>query len=1116
MTSAPPLLPSDRAARTAAAVLHAQWLSHLGSAHANAAASAVVALLAVAALGGSVAQPLLLGWLAALVVVLGAWLHGTRRVEAQTTPRADIPGRLRQLRATALVHGVVWGAFAWLPATPADLQLFALLVFVLTGVAVGGMMMMLFDRLAGVLFAVPVVLPLALRLLAAPQQVPAFAAVAGAMVVLLMALFSHAAKRLEDERGELAAARLAATERADEARRAEGLLRMAFDHVDEGLCMFDREQRLVAWNGRFIDDIGLDPALARVGTPLQTCLRQLARDGEYGPVDIDAEVARRLRMFDVGAETVVQRLRPNGRLIEMRRSPMPDGGFVVVHVDITQRQASADALAENQRMLALLQQTTEQGFWFIDNEQKTTDVNPAMCRMLGLERAQILGRSIFEFVDEANAAVLSEQTARRAEGQASSYEVALKRADGTLVYCYNNATPLLDARGGKVGAVGLFSDISAHKRAQEQIRHTGELLAQKSRVLEVTLESLSQGVLSIDTQGRTNAWNRRFAELLQIPEAVLQARPSFRELTQWQLDHDHFTPGLKEIGESGRSQMARFIQGETQAIATHYQRTRKDGTVIEVQSHFGSDGSLVRTYTDVTASVEAERALRESETRFRSMADGAPALIWLADGEGRSVWFNQRWLDYTGEPGAEVLATRWQQVMHPDDYERARAAFGQAFAQQQPYDIEFRVRCTDGRWAWIADTGLPRYSAGGRFEGFVSYGWDITERKSAETALIAAKDEAERANRAKSEFLSRMSHELRTPMNAILGFGQLLQTDTADPLSPAQRKRVQEMLRGGNHLLSLINEVLDLARIEAGTLRLSLAPVPLDPLVDDCLRLVQPMAQARRIVLQLHRPPGGAGAAMADPQRLRQVLLNLLSNAIKYNREGGSVMLECVPLADTVRIEVSDTGPGITPAQQARLFQAFERLDADRAGVEGAGIGLALSRWLVKLMHGEVGVASAPGVGSCFWVQLARSGAVASAPTAAAASLPMPLQPARPAAAPEAPATPSRTVLYIEDNEVNQLLMQGMLAHRPGLRLLLAGLPGTGLVMAAQARPDLVLLDIQLPGMSGFEVLRRLRDQPATRDVPVIAVSANAMQGDIDAARRAGFTDYLTKPLDMR
>jgi len=1091
-----------------AAVQVAQLRAHAASGLPGALGCAAVALLVPLALHSSIGAPALALWLAALLAALGlrmgiVWAH--RRAGDAAAPRRW----LWAYRCGGMVLGLVWGVLALLPPAPVDAQQHAILIFLLAGLAAGGLTVTLFDLQSGLLFAVPTALPLVLRFAAASSPLSALTWVAGVMIVTLAVVFSVAARRAYRERLALAAARQAEAERSNDAQHAEALLRRVFDHIGEGISMFDSELRLVAWNARFVELVGLPPQAVRQGMTLGDAWRLLIELGEFGPadsLDADTEVARRLAELPRQPHAVTRRVRPDGRTIELRRSPMPDGGFVTVYVDITPREASERALAENRRMLSLLLENTEEGFWFIDNRLATTDANPAMCRMLGVTRQQMLGHTIYDFVDAENEAIFRHHVARRAAGEAGSYEIALTRADGTQVHCYNNATPIFDDAGHKIGAVGLFSDISRQKRAQEQIRHTGELLAQKSHVLEVTLESLSQGVLSLDAEGRSNAWNRRFLELLDVPEAMMQARPTLVELGRWQIEQGHFGAELQRMDTTSRDGLQRFMAGDRKAIAEHYQRTKADGTVLDVQSHFAPDGSLVRTYSDVTDSVNAEQALRESETRFRAMADSAPALIWLSRADGQPSWFNQRWLQTTGQTMAQAIASSWTTRVHHDDYERVRAGFADAFEQRRPYDIEFRLRCADGHHAWVADTGIPRFNADGDFEGFISYGWDITERKAAEGALIAAKVEAERANRAKSEFLSRMSHELRTPMNAILGFGQLLENDGDEPLRPGQRARVQEMLRGGRHLLALINEVLDLARIEAGTLQLQLAPVELDSLARDCERLVQPVAHERGITLTVQVPPAGAGQVLADPTRLRQVLLNLLSNAIKYNREGGHVVLACLPEpGGRTRIEVSDNGPGISAAQQALLFQAFERLDADRSTVEGTGIGLALSKWLVDLMHGEIGVESQLGVGSTFWLRLASCSSGAQAEAAVPA----------PATAPAAASLQRRTVLYIEDNAVNQVLMEGMLAHRPGIRLLVAGLPGVGLAMAEQARPDLVLLDIQLPEMSGFEVLQRLRALPATQQVPVIAVSANAMPADVEDALRAGFDGYLTKPLDM-
>ena len=964
--------------------------------HARAAPLASVASLVVAALllwqaHSAIPLPRLLAWLLLLAgaVCWRLWLPLAQRRALQRP--AGVPDGpmvpqnrtrwLRRYRGAMLAHGLVWGLAAWLPASLADSQLQASVIIVLAGLAVGAATLTLFDLVAAMLFAGPVLGLLALRLASLDGPLPPARLVACVMAALLLAMLGLAGRRGERDRLALAIIRRAERQSAQGARDAQALLQQVFDHAGLGISVFDPGQRLLAWNSNLAAHTGLDPALLRPGMPLADALRQLAASGQFGPVrDVEAEVARRLRLLCEPVPGVSRERLPDRRLIEVRRNPLPGGGLVMFHADITEREARRRAAAEQQRMLALVLARTEQGFWYVDNDLRTTDANPAMCRMLGLERAQLLGRSICEFVDPANRAIFAHQAALRASGQAGSYEIALRHADGHLVHCFNNATPVLDAAGRKTGALGLFSDISAQKAAELQIRQAGEALTQKSNVLAWTLDSLVQGVLNVDPQGRCIAWNRRFVELLQLPPGLMDGQPMLSDVLAWQLAQGAFGARQALVDAEGQASIARAQAGAPSRSGHRYRRTRPDGTVLDVASHFAADGSLVRTFTDVTASVAAE------------------------------------------------------------------------------------------------------------------------------AALIAARDEAESANRAKSDFLSRMSHELRTPLHAILGFAQLLQADRDDPPSAGQRQRLDALVRGGQHLLALINDVLDVARIEAGNLQLQLEPVDLRQLVQEALALVQPMAQARAVQLEpLPAAAPGTSLVTADATRLRQVLLNLLSNAIKFNRDGGTVRLCLHQAGPHLRLEVADQGKGIAPAQLPRLFQAFERLDMDGA-VEGTGIGLALSRSLVMLMHGEIGVHSTPGHGSLFWLQLPASQA------------PVPAHGGSPAPAPPAAPLPGgrHDVLYIEDNEVNQLLMQGMLAHRPDIDLRLAGLPETGLAMALAQPPDLVLLDIQLPGIDGFEVLRRLRQQPALQQVPVVAVSANAMPADLALAQEAGFNGYLTKPLDMQ
>ena len=374
---------------------------------------------------------------------------------------------------------------------------------------------------------------------------------------------------------------------------------------------------------------------------------------------------------------------------------------------------------------------------------------------------------------------------------------------------------------------------------------------------------------------------------------------------------------------------------------------------------------------------------------------------------------------------------------------------------------------------------------------------EVTERRRAEA-------EAEAANRAKSEFLSRMSHELRTPLNAILGFAQLLELEVRQP---ADRESVEQILKGGRHLLGLINEILEIARIESGQLPLSPEPVPVGDAIQRVLDLARPLAAARGIELDT------TGAALhprhvwADQQRLQQVLLNLVSNGIKYNRDGGRLTVACDVAQDgRLRIRVTDTGPGIAPALQERLFQPFDRLGAEQRGVEGTGLGLALSKRLVEAMGGTIGVESQPSAGSTFWVEFLQ------------AESPVARQERSESDVTALPTSSEQggTVLYIEDNLSNLRLVERTMSRRPRVKLIPAMQGRLGLALARQHRPDLILLDLHLPDISGEEVLRELHGDPELRQTPVIVLSADATPGQVQRLLATGVRAYLTKPLDVR
>ena len=388
--------------------------------------------------------------------------------------------------------------------------------------------------------------------------------------------------------------------------------------------------------------------------------------------------------------------------------------------------------------------------------------------------------------------------------------------------------------------------------------------------------------------------------------------------------------------------------------------------------------------------------------------------------------------------------------------------------------------------------------------GYLLIGTDNSVRKQVELALNKAMAVADKANLAKSDFLSSMSHELRTPLSAILGFAQLMESGSPSPTA-SQKRSIDQILKAGWYLLDLINEILDLALIESGKMVLSLEPISLTEVVGECHAMIESQAQKHdiRMTFPQFKLPY---FVQADRTRVKQVLINLLSNAVKYNKTGGTVVVDCIASTPgRIRICVRDTGEGLTPDKLAQLFQPFNRLGKEAGIEEGTGIGLMVSKRLVELMKGEIGVESTVGAGSVFWIELNLT----AAPQTIAAG---------PAAVVQAIVHPNgrtRTLLYVEDNPANLMLVEDLIARRPDLRLMSAMDGNLGVEIARASLPDVILMDLNLPGMSGIQALRILRADPATAHIPVVALSANAIPRDIERGLEAGFFRYLTKPIKV-
>ena len=512
---------------------------------------------------------------------------------------------------------------------------------------------------------------------------------------------------------------------------------------------------------------------------------------------------------------------------------------------------------------------------------------------------------------------------------------------------------------------------------------------------------------------------------------------------------------------------------------------------------------------DISSRIQAERALRESQEKYQRLVEdiGDQFVIYSHRAvTGEVTYVSGGIQKMFGLTKDDVIGKSWDGIIKwlPEYRERAQAIIQQIIEGKlgfTQFDLSFIHPGGDLRTIRVSCHPVTASAGELSIEGIVE---DITERKTAERALITARHEAERASKAKSEFLSSMSHELRTPMNAILGFSQLLEMED---LSEAHQKYVQEIKNAGFHLLALIDEILDLAKIEAGRIDLRPEPVDVGVLVQECIALVKNLADKMEVTI--HSTGLTGQVLQADRIRFKQVMLNLISNAIKYNRSGGQIHVDAKESDQTgyLRIRVTDTGVGIAAAKIAELFQPFNRLDAANSDIEGTGIGLSLTRRVVELMGGTIGVESKLGVGSTFWFELPMEGCVnCSAPEETS-----PLQ----ADVGQQASLKPHAIVYIEDNVVNLEMVTKILAYRQHIQLIPASTPEQGLELIRVHRPDLVLLDINLPGMNGFEVLKTLKDIQGCNDIPVIALTSRAMAHHIEEGRAAGFTDYLTKPLNV-
>ena len=722
-------------------------------------------------------------------------------------------------------------------------------------------------------------------------------------------------------------------------------------------------------------------------------------------------------------------------------------------------------------------------------------LNPAWESTLGWTMEELHSRPLIDFVhpEDRERTEVETRRLRAATGETVSFENRVRCKDGsyrTLLWG-GHAVPeqrLLYA---------VAKDITERSQAEDALRSS-------ERFLESVLENIPAMVFIKDARDlRFESVNRAGEELLGFSREELVGRNDHDFFPREEADF--FTAKDREVLASGEIVDIPEEPIERRDGVTRLLHTMK----VPILDEAGQARHLLGISEDITERLTAEREMAQLRLETEQILAAARIGIFRVDTGGRTININATASELLGGDSDAFIGRSMHELSHHTRADGSPYPSGECTIGASMRDG--RVRQADDEIFWRRDgTSFPieftsaPISEDGRVVGALVVFSDISSRAEAAAALEQAKLDAETANRAKSEFLSRVSHELRTPLNAIIGFGQLLELEE---LEQRQDEGVEHILKGGRHLLELIDEVLDISGIESGRMGISIEPVHVGSVLAESLSLIGPLAQEADVSLDADPSKLEDWFVLADQQRLKQVLINLLANAVKYNRAGGEVKVSCERLAEgRVSIVVSDTGVGMSEEQLENLFSPFERLGAESSEVEGTGLGLALSKALVEVMGGTIEAESEPGVGTTMRVELESAEAPELEPP-----------PIQPTAAPGADLQGKRrTILYVEDNLSNLKLVEQALERLPNIWLIPAMQGTLGLELARRHRPDLILLDLHLPDLDGASVLEQLKADPATAQIPVVVISADATHAQVERLRAAGAADYLTKPIDVR
>jgi len=770
--------------------------------------------------------------------------------------------------------------------------------------------------------------------------------------------------------------------------------------------------------------------------------------------------------------------------------------YVSIRTDITRLKETQNALQLSELRFRSAMEHAPIGMAMVDVTGKFLAVNRTLCALLGYSESEFLTLRYLDLVHAEGRVACTQAMHDMLNGALPGYESEkhLVHKFGASVWAQLSSTLVRDENAAPQYFIMQMQDITRRRALEDEIRAERDFS-------NAVIDSLPGIFYIFDEDARMWRWNENAATILGMEDAeIARSKPlDFFDAA----DQARVAESIQRCFNDGSSVLEAPLKNKRGNLTPFY--------FSSVRTVMQGKNLIVGTGTDISARVAAEAALREREFMFTQLAENIGEVFFVRDLQtDRMIYVSPAFEKIWEMPVAELYADpkAFLKSVHPEDRDR--------IVKNRPnssngavLDEDFRLVRRNGSIHWIHVKTAPVRDDNGKIYRVVGLATDFTRRKQIEQELLGAMHLAEQASRAKSEFLSRMSHELRTPLNAILGFGQMMQADKA--LLPVDHHdSVEQILKGGWHLLDLINDVLDLARIEERRLQVNIEPVELAGLLQECCVLVEPTARTRGIVISV-APMTSILAVYADPRRLKQVVLNLLSNAIKYNRPGGSVRVVCAVNAasESVRVSIADTGIGIPHDRLPHMFEAFNRLGQERGHVQGAGIGLVITKGLVEAMLGTVGVQSVDGEGTTVWVELPLASdersLVQSVLNAVAPAITMP----------NSVHGRAWIVLYVEDNGVNLKLVERLIARHDQLVLISTHSGSDGLTVAHALRPDLILLDIHLPDINGHDVLKQLRGFEVFSHTPIVAVSADALPHEISRAIEAGFNAYLTKPIKI-